>query len=266
MKTALKLAALVVAVALPFSAHAHKAWLLPSSTVVTPNEYITVDAAVSNDIFYFNHNPLRIDGLVITAPDGSVVAPENVTTGKFRSSFDLQLTLPGTYRLSNGNHGLSASYKVGEETKRWRGTAETFAKEVPADAKELQVTEGLSRVETFVTAGKPSALKTTGKGLELVPVTHPNDLFAGEKATFKLIVDGKPAAGLTVTLIEDGGRYRDKPEAIETTSGKDGAFSVTWPSAGRYWLEVVTTDDKTSIKQATQRRLSYIATLEVLAQ
>jgi uncharacterized GH25 family protein len=115
MKTALKLAALVVAVALPFSAHAHKAWLLPSSTVVTPNEYITVDAAVSNDIFYFNHNPLRIDGLVITAPDGSVVAPENVTTGKFRSSFDLQLTLPGTYRLSNSNHGLSASYKVGEE-------------------------------------------------------------------------------------------------------------------------------------------------------
>lgn len=266
MKTALKFAALVVAIALPLSAQAHKPWLLPSSTIVTQDEYVTVDAAVSNDIFYFNHQPLRIDNLVITAPDGSVVAPENASTGKYRSTFDLKIAQAGTYRLSNGNSGINASYKVGEETKRWRGTAENFAKEVPADAKDLQVMQSQSRVETFITAGKPSPLKASGTGLELIPVTHPNDLFAGEKATFKLTVDGKPAAGLKVTLIEDGGRYRAKPDAIETTSGGDGAFSVTWPSAGRYWLEVTTTDDKTSIKQAKQRRLSYVATLEVLPQ
>lgn len=266
MKTTLKLAALVVAVALPFAAQAHKAWLLPSSTVVTQNEYVTVDAAVSNDIFYFNHVPLRIDNLVITAPDGSTVTPENLATGKFRSTFDLQLKQAGTYRLSNGNNGLNASYKVGEETKRWRGTAEAFAKEVPADAKDLQVMQGQSRVETFITAGKPSGLKASGTGLELVPVTHPNDLFAGEKATFKLTIDGKPAVGLTVEIVPEGSRYRAKQDEITVTSGADGAFDVTWPNAGRYWLEVTTTDDKTSIKQAKQRRLSYIATFEVLPQ
>lgn len=266
MKTTLKIAALVLAIGLPFSAQAHKAWLLPSSTVVTQNEYVTVDAAVSNDIFYFNHVPLRIDGLVITAPDGSVVKPENLATGKFRSTFDLQLTQAGTYRLTNGSSGLNASYKVGEETKRWRGTAEAFAKEVPADAKDLQVMQGQTRVETFITAGKPTALKASGTGLELVPVTHPNDLFAGEAATFKLTVDGKPAAGLKVQIIPEGIRYRAKQDEINLTSGADGAFSVTWPNAGRYWLEVVTTDDKTSLPQAKQRRLSYIATLEVLPQ
>jgi len=266
MKTTLKFAALVFAIGLPFSAQAHKAWLLPSSTVVTQNEYVTVDAAVSNDIFYFNHVPLRIEGLVITAPDGSVVKPENLATGKFRSTFDLQLAQAGTYRLSNGNSGLNASYKVGEETKRWRGTAEAFAKEVPADAKDLQVSQSQTRVETFITAGKPSALKASGTGLELVPVTHPNDLFAGEAATFKLTIDGKPAAGLKVEIVPEGIRYRAKQEEITVTSGADGAFSVTWPNAGRYWLEVVTTDDKTSLPQAKQRRLSYIATLEVLPQ
>jgi hypothetical protein len=33
-----------------------------------------------------------------------------------------------------------------------------------------------------------------------------------------------------------------------------------------YWLETTSTDDKTSLPQAKQRRLSYVATLEVLPQ
>ncbi len=57
-----------------------------------------------------------------------------------------------------------------------------------------------------------------------------------------------------------------KQNEIDVTSDADGAFNVTWPSAGRYWLEVTSTDDKTSIPQAKQRRLSYIATFEVLPQ
>lgn len=266
MKFTMKFAVLAFAIALPFSAQAHKAWLLPSSTVVTQNEWVTVDAAVSNDLFYFNHVPLRIDSLVVTAPDGSTVAPQNLMTGKYRTTFDLQLLQNGTYRLSNGGSSLNASYKVGEETKRWRGTAEAFAKEVPADAKDLQVTQGQSRVETFVTAGKPTELKASGTGLELIPVTHPNDLFAGETANFKLVIDGKPAAGLKVEIVEEGIRYRKNQKEIAATSDADGGFSVSWPNAGRYWLSVSTTDDKTTIAQAKQRRLSYVATFEVLPQ
>lgn len=266
MKLTMKFTLLALALALPFSAQAHKQWLLPSSTVVTPNEWVTVDAAVSNDVFYFNHVPLRIDGLVVTAPDGSTIAPQNLMTGKYRTTFDLQLLQNGTYRLSNNNNSLSASYKVGEETKRWRGTPETFAKEVPVDAKDLEVMQGQSRVETFITAGKPTELKIRGTGLELVPVTHPNDLFEGEAANFKLVIDGKPAAGLKIEIVEEGIRYRKNQKEINLTSDADGAFSVTWPSAGRYWLSVVASDSKTSIPQAKQRRLSYVATLEVLPQ
>ncbi|MGH8050558.1 MAG: DUF4198 domain-containing protein [Arenimonas sp.] len=266
MKLTMKFAALALAVALPFSAQAHKQWLLPSSTVVAQNEWVTVDAAVSNDVFYFNHVPLRIDALIVTAPDGSTIAPQNLMTGKYRTTFDLQLAQNGTYRLSNSNSSLSASYKVGEETKRWRGTPETFAKEIPADAKELQVMQGQSRVETFITAGKPTELKASGTGLELVPVTHPNDLFVGEAANFKLVIDGKPAAGLKVEIVEEGIRYRKNQKEIAATTDADGAFSVTWPNAGRYWLSVITTDDKTSLPQAKQRRLSYVATFEVLPQ
>ncbi|HEY0202301.1 MAG TPA: DUF4198 domain-containing protein, partial [Burkholderiaceae bacterium] len=173
---------------------AHNVWLLPSSTVLSKAEWITVDAAVSNDLFAFNHFPLSLEGLTVTAPDGSTATPENVARGKLRSVFDLNLAQSGTYRIAVLNNGLFASYKdkASGQPRRWRGTIEKFATEVPADAQELTVTQSAGRIETFVTVGKPSALKPTGQGLELVPVTHPNDLVQSEKAHFALHIDGKP--------------------------------------------------------------------------
>ena len=268
MKRTLTLS-LAMAALLPMSAFAHKAWLQPSQTVIAgTNPWITVDAAVSNDLFYFNHVPLRLDNLVITAPDGSKVEPQNSATGKYRSVFDVELKQQGTYRIATVNSGLSASWDVDGKPKRWRGTVATFATEVPKDAKDLKVSQSVGRNETFVTNGSPNetALKTSGEGIELVPVTHPNDLFAGEKATFKLHIDGKPAAALDIEITRGGTRYRNAQEEIKVKTDANGEFSVTWPEAGMYWLETGTEDDKTSLPQAKQRRLSYVATLEVLPQ
>jgi uncharacterized GH25 family protein len=253
---------------LPIAAQAHKAWLLPSTTVTTVDQWVTVDAAVSNDLFYFNHVPLRTEGLVITAPDSSTVTPENLATGKYRTTFDVHLLQNGTYRFANVNRGLFASYEENGATKRWRGTAETFAKEVPAQAKNLQVSESVGRVETFVTAGKPTtdALKPSNIGLELVPVTHPNDLYAGEQATFRLLLDGKPATQQAVEIVAGGTRYRDQQQEMKLTTDDAGQLSVTWPEPGMYWLETSLQDEKTSVKQAKQRRVSYVATFEVLPQ
>jgi hypothetical protein len=58
-------------------ANAHEVWMLPSSTVLSSTGYVTVDGAVSNDLFYFNYRPMAIrDNLFITAPDGSAVSPK----------------------------------------------------------------------------------------------------------------------------------------------------------------------------------------------
>lgn len=256
-------------VVMPFSAMAHKAWLQPSETVLAgADPWVTVDAAVSNDLFYFNHVPLPLERVAITAPDGSKVDAQNGATGKYRSVFDVQLKQQGTYRIAMVNSGLSASWDEGGKPKRWRGTAAAFASEVPKDAKDLKVTQSVGRVETFVTNGSPNdtALKPVGEGIELVPVTHPNDLFAGEQAKFKLQIDGKPAVGLEIEIVRGGTRYRNAQEEIKAKTDANGEFSVTWPEAGMYWLETVSEDTNTSLPQAKQRRLSYVATLEVLPQ
>ncbi|MDQ0011408.1 putative GH25 family protein [Luteibacter jiangsuensis] len=269
MKHAFVRAALGIALALPLAAQAHKMWMVPSATVISGDDaWVTVDAAVSNDLYYPDHFPAQLDQLVVTAPDGSTVKPENPSTGKYRSTFDLPVPQKGTYRLALVNQGLFASYEVDGQKKRWRGRPEDVRTAIPANAKNVQLSEIASRVETFVTQGSPSegALKPTNRGLELVPVTQPNDLVAGEKATFQLIVDGKPAANLKVVAINGATRYRNAQDEMTTTTDKDGKFSFAWPSAGMYWVNASTEDTKTSVKEAKQRRLAYTATLEVLPQ
>lgn len=239
MKKSLALIAAVAALALPMSAQAHRAWLAPTSTVLSgADAWVGFDAGMSNGVFIADHAAMNLDSLVITAPDGSTAQPENMMRGRYRSTFDLHLTQPGTYKIANVMGGVVVSYKQDGATKRFRGTEATMAANIPADATEVTVSRSDSRVETFVTLGAPTtdALQPTGKGIELVPVTHPNDLVAGEAATFKLVRDGQPAAGLDVTIARGGTRYRDNPEEIVVKTGADGAFTVTWPEPGMYWM------------------------------
>ncbi len=265
MKIAIRLASLAFALSATAAVHAHNVWLLPSSTVLSKGDWITVDAAVSNDLFFFNHTAMGLDNLVVTAPDGSTIKPENLHKGKLRSVFDLNLAQPGTYRVAVINDGAFARWKdkaTGQQ-KRARGTVDTIASQIPADAQEVEVTQNAGRIETFVTVGKPSTLKPSGKGLELV-AAHPTDLVKGEKASFKLQIDGQPAKDLEVTITQGNTRYRDKVDELTVRTDADGQFAVTWPEAGMYWLEATGKDNKTSVAAAKERRLTYAATLEVM--
>ncbi|MFD1959936.1 hypothetical protein ACFSHP_14815 [Novosphingobium panipatense] len=53
-------------------------WLLPStSNLATTKEYVTVDAAVSNDLFYPDHVAMDPAQISVWAPDGSKGQIEN---------------------------------------------------------------------------------------------------------------------------------------------------------------------------------------------
>ena len=81
-------------------ASAHRAWILPSTfTLSGEAQRITVDAAISNDLFYPNHHALDLDSVSVTAPDGSDVPLEHAASGEYRSVFDVPLTQQGTYKI-----------------------------------------------------------------------------------------------------------------------------------------------------------------------
>ncbi|NQE63906.1 DUF4198 domain-containing protein [Caulobacter sp. RHG1] len=238
-KSLLAVAALGAVLAMPLSAQAHRGWLLPSFTNLSGDSaWVTFDAAVSNELFHPDHVAMRTDGVQVLAPDGAIDKIQNASTGKYRSTFDVQLSKPGTYKIFTAGGSVMASYTENGEVKRFRGSAEDFAKQVPAGAADLKVIKSANRNETFVTRDKPTteSLKPTGKGLELVPVTHPTDVIATEPATFKFVIDGKPAADLEVTFAPGGHRWRASPGEIKVKTGPDGAVKFTLPEAGMYWV------------------------------
>lgn len=262
---------------LPLQAYAHRSWLLPSGTQIEGKEpWVTIDAAVSENLFDFDTTALKLDGLTVAGPDGKGIKPENQFSSRLRNGFDLKLEQPGTYRISLVNVAVMASYKLNGENKRWRGTEEAFTKEIPANAEDVQATRMHSRVETFVSAGKPNAtvLKPAGVGLELVPVTHPNDLMAGQKAQFRFLLDGKPAANLSFSVIPGGVRYRGVLKEMTITTDAKGEFSVTWPEAGMYAISASYPPRAQPVANAQPaqppampaRRVSYSGTFEVMPQ
>jgi len=259
--------ALALFVAVPATSFAARAWLLPSQTILARSGgWVTFDAANSDDLFSFNQGAMPVDSLSVSGGDGAAVTPQNVARGKTRSSFDLELRAPGTYRVAVAGDVVMARWEEDGMPKRWRGTPAEMAANIPANAARLEVEQVQRRVETFVTVGSPTDIKSIGAGLELVPTRHPNDLYAGEAARFRFLLDGKPAKDLAVEIIAGGTRYRDAPAAMELKTDANGMISVTWPAPGLYWLEAEVKDEKATVPGVKKRTAAYDATLEVLPQ
>ena len=274
MKRTFLAAATAALLLTPGLAQAHRQWMLPSATSLSGAEsWVTVDAAISNDLFYFEHFPMPTDGIVVTEPDGATGTIENAAKGRYRSTFDVRLTKPGTYRIASVTTGLMGSYMLNGKRERLpRGTTrDKLASVLPAGATDVQASEASNRNEIFVTLGAPTTnlFAPTGDGIEMVPVTHPNDLVAGEAATFQFLLDGKPASGLKVTLIPGGIRYRDTLGQMDLAADQDGKIAVTWPEPGMYWLNATVGGRREGAGEAdapaNQRRASYVTTLEVQA-
>lgn len=268
MKSALLKVCLTALALTPAISEAARAWLLPSQTIIARSGgWVSFDAANADDLFSFNQGALALDGLSVTTPDGNPVQVQNQAKGRTRSSFDLELRVPGTYRVAVASDTVMARWEEDGKPKRWRGAPADIAGNIPANAAKLDVELMQRRVETFVTVGAPTAaVKPVGKGLELVPATHPNDLYVGEPAKFQLLLDGKPAADVAVEIIAGGTRYRDSPESLNLKTDAAGHLTVTWPAAGLYWFDAELLDDKAAVPGVQKRRTGYNAVFEVLTQ
>jgi len=267
-----RLVLLATGALLCWSAQARRPWLLPSATLVDGSApVVSIDAAISEDLFEFDSLPLPLETLQVTAPDGSTVAPDTRVEAKRRISFDVRLAQKGTFRVSGVTDVAVATWKSGGETKRWRGTPAALAGEVPAGAQDLQVTRQLARTETFVTNETPGppAPAISGQGLELQPLTSPTDLSVGDSSRFRVLLDGRPHANADVTLIRGGNRYRYRMGELALKTDAAGEFGVVWPEAGRWWLGIshggrAPGGATPAADGVPVRRESYSATFEVL--
>jgi len=228
----------IAAALLPLAAQAHMTWLLPNASLVTSRDgVVSIDGGVSEDLFVFER-ALKLDELRITGPAGLKLQAENRQAARHRESFDVTLPKEGTYRISNISQALMGAYKLGGETKRFRSTPATLAKDLPAGAELTSLTRMSNRQQTFVSREEAGELNFApeGDGLELLPLTPVTDLSNGDTSRFRLLLDGKPLADATLSLRRGGNRYRYKMGEITLKTDAKGEFSMQWTEPGEYWL------------------------------
>ena len=226
------LAALASAAAL--AASAHTPYLLPSSFEVSPKAVLGVQASFA-DKFFIPEVPIGDTPFTVTGPDGQRVPFAAIHQLKLATVAEHPLPdLTGTYRLSTGPR-LGAIFRSWERNGKVEVIRDPKAV-MPADAKLVAHYQSLSVSESYVTAGKPSraALAPSGQGLEIVPITHPSDLFAGEAFEFTVQFDGKPLAGQQVDVYRSAMDLSSEHQAQRLQTDAQGRVKLALKAPGVY--------------------------------
>jgi hypothetical protein len=253
------------------AAQAHRPWMIPNASLIESDRgeaWATIDAAISEGLFEPDFMPQKLDGLTVTDPDGATSPAPAATIGKHRTTVDIRLPKDGTYRVTLAAVSVMGSYQLNGETKRFRATEQTVKNEIPAGASDVRSMTMVQRQDTFVTLNKatPGALTPTGKGLELVALTNPTELRAGEKAKFRFQLDGKPLANFPFSLVPGGVKYRGTLNEVRLTTDAGGEADFTLPASNMYWLSASYPANAPRGMDGPAKRYSYSATFEILPE
>lgn len=217
-------------------AFAHTPYLAPSDFAPRAGQTIAMDASFAETFFT---PEVAFDGsrFSVTTPEGRETTPDVVHVMKTRTvaEYTLPANAKGTYRLGTGPR-LGALFRIWEIDGKRESTRDPAVK-IPSSAKVISDFQSLTLAETYVSVGAPdrTALAARNKGLEFVPVTHPDDVYVGEPFAFVVQYDGKPLAGQKVEITEAVWTSDRKPHTEQLTSDAHGKVSFT-PKEPGTWL------------------------------
>jgi Nickel uptake substrate-specific transmembrane region. len=249
------------------TAYAHARWVIPSHTVISGDKpmAVSIDYSISNDIF---HPDMAFGGAQIanisaekgqvaspimgfmakthaqvTTPNGDTQVLNSVDLGRKSSTY---FTAPksGTYRveITQPTIDIILFKSKDGESERLFGSYDSIKSKLPKSATDIEYLQLKNRIQTFVTLNQTSQknVAPSGEGLELKHNTHPNELFAGEKSTYRLLLNGEylGAKNSYIKITKGGTRFRNQRDSIEPMLFENGKFEITWPEAGFYLVEV----------------------------
>jgi len=214
-------------------------YVLPLNFDLRAKDTLTIDAGFTQKVFT-PATPLKDSPFTIIRPDGTPEAVTVVQHLKTRSVLEYQL--PADEKDARGTWRISSGPRMGQVFRSWdnNGTVERAThtdQKMPAGAKLLTHYQTVGRAESYVTVGAPTrqALKPHGKGLEIVPVMHPNDLYSGESFEFAVHFDGKPLAGNQVDIYRSNTQRAESEHSVtHITTDAQGRARLPLTQSGLY--------------------------------
>lgn len=258
MRRAAGWVALAVVLAAAQADAGHMPYLEPK-TFGPRRDVVTVEAAMAEEATLFVPDfTIRGSGdYVVIDPSGATRKIEGVTTLKEVAIFEAPTPIEGTYRITSGERA-GRSGKLARIDGVWRNVRPTGGPprspeggapartdgpieeaQIPAGA-EVMTTQSFLKADVYVSRGAPTAaaLKPTGQGLEIAPVTHPNEAFAGEAFKFRLLNEGQPLANAPFTVSKAREGYEPQRFTTGGRAGADGAAQVILAKPGIYVIQV----------------------------
>lgn len=235
----------------------HMAYLAPP-TFAPHRDMVTVQAAMSEEAHMFVPDfPIRGAGnFTVTGPDGVPAKVGSVTELKEMALVEAPLPGEGTYRISTGERaGRSARWaKIDGVWRMVRGAGgpprptpppgEPARADGPIDeaavptGAEALTSVGTLRADLYVTRGAPKTFpKPVGQGLEIAPISHPNDLYAGDSFRFQVLNDGQPVAGAQLTIVRAGDAYAARHFTWSGATKGGAVEAVTFDQPGIYVVQ-----------------------------
>ncbi len=217
------------------AAQAHSPYLRPNLFDAGRRDHVTVEASFTEDVFNAEV-VMRSDSFHVVGPNGDTPISA-VTYLRDLAVFEAPTPVDGLYRLSSGPRAGRAS-KMYNTPSGWKRVGEDDGP--PPPGAELVDVQSITVAEVYVVRGAPdeAALKPTGQGLELQPLIQPNEIVAGEDATFRLLFDGQPLANTPVTVFREAGLYDGKKIETETATDASGVLTLRVSAPGAYMTQV----------------------------
>lgn len=215
--------------------NAHVPYLSPASFEPVRG-WVTLEAAFADKLL-LPEAKFDQSTFVVHTPDGSSRAPAQLVSVHSRTVLDDELTVDGTYKYSTGQRfgAVFHSYQLNGKTENSREPNFVLPKGATLTAHFQSVTQA----QTYISKGKPTngVLKANGQGLEIEFSSHPNDLFAGQQLSGRLLLDGKPVAGSTLALHHTGkGTDSEKTAPLTSQTDAKGQFNLPIAQAGVFLL------------------------------
>jgi hypothetical protein len=217
------------------AAQAHSPYLKPNTfSADAERKHVTVEASFAEgglrpDV------AMKSDAFHLIGPDGRRQPLTPAAVLKDASYLEVPLEAQGTYLVSSGvRKGRVAKAVLRQGQVHFtEGRDEIQPGDTPIEVQSL------TRSDVYVSRGRPSAVDYATEGLEIYPVTPPQDVYAGEPVTVRIRENRQPLAGQTLTVIADGQQYTaQKPAEPQYRSDAAGEVRFTPPTAGVYLLQV----------------------------
>ncbi len=238
-KSSAVVAALVLLLLVATETSAHDTWLFPGKTAVPVGTRLSLDLT-SGMAFPKNEfaiDPIRIDAAMVRLGGRTTPMTRKVISKKFlRLETTLSRAGVATLWISLKPKTLELTPAQIQEYLEEIGAADSIRAIYPAGKKGPRWREEYRKeAKSFVfvgTADSDTSWKIpAGTSFELVPLTDPRTIKAGETISFRLLRSGKPLPNFPVGDVSE-----HKKEGRLTRTDGNGILRVTAPAAGRWML------------------------------